>query len=335
MRQIKIGMIGCGGVSQMHFEGYLAHTDRVKIVAACDLDPNRVEEAQQKYGFGLRFASLEEMIEGADWEVGVVCTPTPVRLQVVNTLAGAGKHIFVEKPFADTYDEAAEMVRICNVARVVIAVDQNFRYYFPYLRARELVEEGVIGKVVSLIHQDLMFRQDRGWRTQTKRYAMSVMGVHWFDGFRLIVQDEPESISCFTRSSPAINCVGETEALAQLQFRNGVVVSYVESFSTPRSRAETVVVGEQGSLVLDYDGISLYTKENNSAAKQTWENPYRGAAKPESAFACLNELLSALEEEREPSNSGHDNLKTIELLDAAYRSADEGRPVLFRQEVLT
>jgi D-apiose dehydrogenase len=334
MRQFKIAMIGCGGVSQMHFDGYVTHPDRLEIVAACDLDPNRVQQAQQKYGFAQAFTSLEEMIEGADWEVGVVCTPTPVRLQVVKTLAAAGKHILVEKPFADTYEEAAEMVQICDEAGVTLAVDQNFRYHFPYRHARQLVEEGAIGKVINLIHQDLMFRQDQGWRTQTKRHAMSVMGVHWFDGFRLIVQDEPESIFCITQSSPAIDCAGETEAFTQLRFRNGVIVSYVESFSTPRRRAETVVVGEQGSLVLDYDGISLYTKENRNVAKQTWENPYRGAAKPESAFACLNELLTALEEEREPSNSGHDNLKTIELLDAAYRSADEGRPVLFRQEVL-
>lgn len=333
MRQFKIAMIGCGGVSQMHFDGYVTHPDRLEIVAACDLDPNRVQQAQQKYGFAQAFTSLEEMIEGADWEVGVVCTPTPVRLQVVKTLAAAGKHILVEKPFADTYEEAAEMVRICEEAGVTLAVDQNFRYHFPYLHARQLVEEGAIGKVINLIHQDLMFRQDQGWRTQTKRHAMSVMGVHWFDGFRLIVQDEPESIFCITQSSPAIDCAGETEAFTQLRFRNGVTVSYVESFSTPRRRAETVVVGEQGSLVLDYDGISLYTKENRNAAKQTWENPYRGAAKPESAFACLNELFTALEEEREPSNSGRDNLKTIELLDAAYRSAEEGRPVLFGEEV--
>jgi predicted dehydrogenase len=334
MKQFRIAMIGCGGVSQMHFDGYVTHPDRLQIVAACDLDPARVQQAQQKYGFAQAFTSLEEMIEEADWEVGVVCTPTPVRLQVVKTLAAAGKHILVEKPFADTYEEAAEMVRICEEAGVTLAVDQNFRYHFPYRHARQLVEEGLIGKVTNLIHQDLMFRQDQGWRTQTKRHAMSVMGVHWFDGFRLIVQDEPESIFCLTQSSPAIDCAGETEAFTQLRFRNGVTVSYVESFSTPRRRAETVIVGEQGSLVLDYDGISLYTKENRNAAKQTWENPYRGAAKPESAFACLNELLTALEEECEPSNSGLDNLKTIELLDAAYRSAEEGRPVLFRQEVL-
>lgn len=317
----------------MHFDGYVTHPDRLQIVAGCDLDPMRVQLAQQKYGFAQAFTSLEEMIEGADWEVGVVCTPTPVRLQVVKTLAAAGKHILVEKPFADTYEEAVEMVRICDEAGVKLAVDQNFRYHFPYRHARQLVEEGVIGKVTNLIHQDLMFRQDQGWRTQTKRHAMSVMGVHWFDGFRLIVQDEPESIFCLTQSSPAIDCAGETEAFTQLRFRNGVNVSYVESFSTPRRRAETVIVGEQGSLVLDYDGISLYTKENRNVARQSWENPYRGAAKPESAFACLNELLVALEEGGEPSNSGRDNLKTIELLDAAYRSAEEGRPVLFRQEV--
>lgn len=333
MKQFRIAMIGCGGVSTMHFDGYVNHPERLHIAAACDLDPARVKQAQEKYGFDQAFTSVEEMIEGAEWEVGVVCTPTPVRLPVVKALAAAGKHILVEKPFADTYDEAAEMVQICEDAGVTLAVDQNFRYHFPYRHARELVEAGKIGKVINLIHQDLMFRQDQGWRTQTKRHAMSVMGVHWFDGFRLILQDEPKSIVCVTQSSPAIDCAGETEAFTQIVFEKGAVVSYTESFSIPRRRAETVVVGEQGTLVLDYDGIALYTKEDRNNAKEQWENPYRGAAKPESAFACLNELLTALEEEREPSNSGKDNLKTIQLLDAAYRSADEGRTILFREEV--
>jgi D-apiose dehydrogenase len=333
MKQFKIAVIGCGGVSQMHFDGYVKHPDRLHISAVCDLDPVRVEQAQQKYGITQGFSSLEEMIDGADWEVGVVCTPTPVRLQVIKTLAAAGKHILVEKPFADSYAEAEEMVTICEEAGVTLAVDQNFRYHFPYVHARQLVEEGKIGKLVSIMHQDLMFRQDRGWRTQTKRHAMSVMGVHWFDGFRWIVQDEPQSIFSITRTSPAIDCAGETEAFTQLVFRNGVAVSYMESFTTPRRRAETIVVGEEGALVLTYDGIDLYDKENRNTPKETWENPYRGAAKPESAFACLEQLLIALEEEREPSNSGRDNLKTIALLDAAYRSAEQKSEISFLEEV--
>jgi D-apiose dehydrogenase len=333
MKQFKIAMVGCGGVSQMHFDGYVTHPDRLHISAACDLDPTRVQQAQHQYGFEQGFASLEGMIAGADWEVGVVCTPTPVRLPVIKTLAAAGKHIFVEKPFADSYREAEEMVRICDEAGVKLAVDQNFRYHFPYDQARQLVEAGRIGNVISIVHQDLMFRQDQGWRIECKRHALAVMGVHWLDGFRWMVQDEPQSISCVTRSSPAIHCAGETEAFTQLVFRNGVVVSYVESFSSPIRRAETLVTGEQGLLALHYDGIALYGKEERAEPKEVWKNPYSGAAKPESAFVGLEQLLTALEGGGEPSNSGHDNLKTIALLDAAYRSAEQGREIFFPEAV--
>jgi hypothetical protein len=57
------------------------------------------------------------------------------------------------------------------------------------------------------------------------------------------------------------------------------------------------------------------------------ENPLAGPGKPESAFRVLNELLTAFKTEGEPSNSGRDNLKTIALLEAAYRSAEQGAVV--------
>jgi D-apiose dehydrogenase len=317
----------------MHFDGYVNHPERIKICAACDVDPERVQAAQQKYGFAQAFTSLEAMLGESEWEVGVLCTPTPVRRQVVQTLAAAGKSIFVEKPLADTYAEAEEMVRICQSAGVTIAVDQNFRYHFPYEHARQVIEEGLIGEVISIIHQDLMFRQDKGWRIQTQRHALSVMGVHWFDGFRRLVKSEPSTIYARTRSSPAIECEGETEAFVQIEFKNGVIASYVESFSIPRGRAETVVAGDKATLVLTYDGMELYSKENRRRPQQTWQNPYRDAAKPESAYACLNDLLSALEQGHEPPNSGQDNLKTIALLDGAYRSAQERREVSLAEKL--
>lgn len=333
MKQFKIAMIGCGGVTTMHFDGYANHQDRIHITAACDLDPARVQQAQAKYGVDQGFRSVEEMIDGAEWEVGVVCTPTTVRKSIVSTLAAAGKHMMVEKPFAETYADAEEMVEIAAGAGVKLAVDQNFRFNFPYEHARQLVDEGLIGPVVTVHHQSLMHRQDQGWRTQTKRHAMSVMGVHWLDGIRWIVRAEPESIFSLTRSSPAIDCAGETEGMTQILFANGVTASYIESFTVPRRRAETIVVGEKGVLVLQHEGISHYTREQRNEPVQTWGNPYNGPGKPESAFACLNELLTAIEEDREPTNSGRDNLKTIALLDGAYRSAEERREVLLHKEV--
>jgi predicted dehydrogenase len=316
----------------MHFDGYAQEPERLYIAAAYDINPAQVHEAQQRYGFEQALDSLQAMIDGAEWEVGVVCTPTPVRLEVIRTLAGAGKHIFVEKPVADTYAEALQMIEICDKAGVMLAVDQNFRYHFAFEQARQLIAEGLIGNIVSIVLQDLSFRQDKGWRIQSPRHALSVMGVHWFDRFRWIVEAEPQSILCSTRSSDAIVCVGDTDALSHILFENGVVVSYAQSFSSSMRRTECAVIGDKGSLVIHYDGIAHYERHGSSPV-QEWANPYGGSMIPTSAFMELNELLLALEAGREPSNSGRDNLKTIALLEAAYRSADERRLITFQNGV--
>src|SRR5690606_16918534 len=103
-------------------KAYAPHSDRVKMVAACDPEFEKVEQAQKTYGIEQGFTSVEEMINGADWDVAIVCTPTPVREQVVKQLSSAGKHIFVEKPFADTYEVAKRMVDACSEANVQLAV---------------------------------------------------------------------------------------------------------------------------------------------------------------------------------------------------------------------
>ena len=183
MKRFAVGLVGCGGVSAMHLEGYRRHAERVQVVAACDVDAGRARQAQERYGIGQVFDSLERMIGDADWDVAVVCTPTPVREPVVTTLAAAGKPIFVEKPLADSYEEAERVVTACEQAGVQLAVDQNFRYHYPFHIAKQLIAEGRLGPVLGIVHDEFMFRQDAGWRLQQPRHALAVMGIHWLDGF--------------------------------------------------------------------------------------------------------------------------------------------------------
>jgi predicted dehydrogenase len=333
MKQFRVAIVGCGNISRMHFDAYLPHPDRIQVVAGCDSDAERVAEARQRYGLAQGFSSLEEMIAQTEWEVAVVCTPTHVRREVVETLARAGKHVFVEKPFADSYQDAQRMVKACQEAGVQLAVNQNFRYHYPFEMARGLVLQGRIGRVVQVIHQDLMFRQDVGWRTHLKRHAMAVMGVHWFDGFRQILNDEASSLVCRTSSSAAIQCAGETEASVLINFTEGALVSYIESFSTPDATTSTRILGEQGELLLNYDRLSLFDAPHRVTPRESWENPYRAEHKPKATFLGINLLLEAIEHGREPANSGYDNLKTIALLDGAYRSAETRRAVEFHEGV--
>jgi D-apiose dehydrogenase len=333
MKSFKIAIVGCGNISRMHFEAYLPHPERIQIVAACDTNRASVDDKCRRYDIAQGFSSLEEMIAGAEWDVAVVCTPTHVRTQVVDHLASAGKHIFVEKPFADTYADALHMVDICRQAGVKLAVNQNFRYHYPFETARGLIAQGAVGNVVNIIHQDLMFRQDSGWRIEQKRHAMAVMGVHWFDGFRWILDDDVVSLTCETRSSSAIQCVGETEASTLMHFGKGTLVTYLESFSSLTGNTETQVIGERGELVLDYDQISLFDREHRTTPLERWENPYRGEQKPKASFEGFNRLLTAIEQGGEPPNSGGDNLKTIALLDSAYRSAETMQTIKFCEGV--
>lgn len=333
MKSFKIAMVGCGNISRMHFEAYQPHPERIQIVAACDTNQASVDEKCQKYGIAQGFASLDEMIAHAEWEVAVICTPTHVRKPIVDRLAAAGKHIFVEKPFADSYGDAQHMVDTCSQAGVKIAINQNFRYHYPFETARRLIADGEVGSVVNILHQDLMFRQDAGWRIQLKRHALSVMGVHWFDGFRRILDDDAVALTCETRSSAAIDCAGETDAATLIRFAKGTFVSYIESFSSLTGGTETRVIGEKGELVFDYDQISLFDREHRATPRARWENPYRREQKPAASFEGLNLLLTALEEGGEPANSGRDNLKTIALLDSAYRSAETGKTIAFHEGV--
>ena len=328
MRTFRIAVIGCGGVSQMHFEGYAPHSDRVRIVAACDTDERRAERAREEYGFEHAFGSVRDMIDAADWEVGVLCTPTPVREQLIGTLAGGGKHIFVEKPMADSLAEGRRIAEACEGAGVKLAVNQNFRWHYGFDIARSLIADGRIGKVHSIILQSLYFRQDAGWRMGCERHALSVMGVHWLDGFRWMLGSEPVSVCCRMSSSGAIDCAGETDASVQIAFSNGTTVSCVQSFSSAVGRDEAIVIGEKGALILA-GAVELYDRDHRSEPVERWENPYSGTGKPASAYKALEELLDAIEGGREPTNGGRDNLKTVALLDGAYRSAREGRSIEF------
>jgi predicted dehydrogenase len=323
----QIAVVGCGNVSAMHFNGYNAHPERVRVVAACDPVPERRAWAEKEHGVPRTHPSIGALLafeadSGEHWDTAVVCTPSAIREPAVAELAAAGKHIMTEKPLADSYAEATRLVQACQDAGVQLAVNQNFRDHYAFGIAAQLIADGEIGAVRSVSQLDLMFRQDKGWRIKQPRHALSVMGVHWLDGFRQLIAADATQVLARTFSSPAIDCAGETDAFVHVDFGD-VPVSYVQSFSSRAAVTQTIVVGEQGTLRFGYDSLTRI----NDAGADRWENPYAGPGKPESTFRSLDRLLTAIDTGQPPSNSGRDNLKTIALLEAAYASADSRQPV--------
>ncbi|HTV11968.1 MAG TPA: Gfo/Idh/MocA family oxidoreductase [Acidimicrobiales bacterium] len=334
MRQFRLAIVGCGAVSRLHAVAYARHSERVAVVATVDPIKERAEQLASQFPQCRAAGSLSEAVGRSSWDIGVVCSPTPVRSEVVEELARSGKHVFVEKPLADNLVDATHMVEACGSGGVQLAVHQNFRYHYPFDLARSLIGSGRIGPVTTVVHRDLMFRQDRGWRTSTKRHSLAVMGVHWLDGFRWMLMDEPVSVWCLLNSSPLIDTAGDTEAVVQATFGRGTTISYVQSFSCPISDVETIVIGEEGSLRLTYQELRESLVAGRAALEASTHPNACGLDKPEATFLALEELLKAIDANGAPSNSGRDNLGTVKFLEAAYRSAEEGGPVPVAPELV-
>lgn len=322
----KIALVGAGNISRTHLTSYARHSDRVQVVAACDPLAERRDWIRDTFGVERTYESVGQLIDAGGWDVAVVCTPSHVRTSAVLELAAAGKPIFVEKPLSFDLGDARAIVDAADAAGVQLAVNQNFRDSYAFGLGRELIEQGEIGEVLAISQQELTFRQDKGWRLSQQHHALSVMGVHWFDGFRVLLGREATWLSARTFSSPAVDSAGETDASVQIFFGD-TPVTYVQSFSSRLERTETVVFGTSGTLQLGYAEALLH----RDGETKTIPNPLIGSERSEAMFLGLDRLLTAVETGIEAPNSGRDNLRTIALLDAAYRSADSGAPIELKE----
>ena len=164
-------------------------------------------------------------------------------------------------------------------------------------------------------------RTDKGWRLDCKRYVMSVMSIHWFDGYRWMLQDEAETVYCRGINSPATQGGEDTAISAVLTFCGGTVVSLTESFSSFTRQRGCTLDCEKGGLVLNQSGL---TEIRSGADPIEHKNPLD---RPDGSFILLEDLWKASQEGREPETSVSDNINNIRILEAAYRSWNEERVV--------
>jgi D-apiose dehydrogenase len=298
----RIGILGCGRISHQHFKACQLLAPRVEITAACDMDRGLLDKACDEFNVPLRYQSVDELAANRDIDVVIVITPPHVRLSVARPLLESGKHLLIEKPFTETMEEAHTIVDLAARHNRQIAVNQNYRWFDPALYMRDEVS---------------------GWRKDTTRLALAVMGVHWLDRFRWLLNDEPAAVSCITAARSTLASQGENETTTIIEFQQGAMATLIHSWSS-QSRGMTnfqQIDGPKGSLVLHEDNsVTLRTGEGDET--RSFERNFTAS------FAeSLSRLLDAVEKGEEAPHSGRDNLMTMALLEACYRSAAEKRRV--------
>ena len=151
-----IGMIGYGGIGRVHGMAYRSlpfhyglPADAVRIGGVATTRAETAQAAAAELGCDFWTADYRELLARPEIEAVDICVPNHMHAEIVEAAAAAGKHIYCEKPLAMNVAEAQRMVEAAARAGVKTQMTFNFRFYPAVLRARQLVEEGFLGRIFS------------------------------------------------------------------------------------------------------------------------------------------------------------------------------------------
>lgn len=322
----KIGSIGCGGITEHHLKAYKAAGWEV----AAFHDPNReaAEKRRDEYYPQARVCSdVAGILNDAEIKVVDIATHPKVRAELIEQAIAAGKHILSQKPFAVDIATGERLVKLATDAGVRMAVNQNGRWapYFSYMR--HAVRSGLIGEVGS-VH--MVLNWDHTWTAGTPfeeihHLMLYDFGIHWIDAARSFFHGaDATSVNASLARFPDQPVKPPLLANTVITFPNGIATLAFNGCSRFGAREICTITGSKGTLhaVGDICGISsveVHTADGIATAE------LEGAWFPDGFRGCMGELLCAIKENREPENSAADNLKSLALVLAAMKSADEGR----------
>ena len=159
METIGVGVVGCG------FVGYGAHVPAFKtiegsrLVAVADADAKRLSKVVQKHGVKT-YAGYAELIDDPEIQAVVVAVPTPLHAEVALAAIEAGKHVLCEMPLAANLPQADEIIAAARKQGVCLMPSLTFRFSPPFVKVKQLMEQGPLGEPSAVIYREFIAAQD-------------------------------------------------------------------------------------------------------------------------------------------------------------------------------
>lgn len=342
---LGIGCIGSGFI--MRDVQLVAYNNAgLNVVAIASRTPENARAAAEARGIETVYDTWQELLD--DERVGIldVAYPPDQQLEIVRE-ATKRKHIkgiLAQKPLAMNYQEAKEMVDLCNDAGVILSVNQNMRYDQSMRALKSLLDQGVLGEPVFATIEMRAIPHWQPFLEDYDRLTLLNMSIHHLDIFRFLFGD-PERVFASTTKDPRTSFEHEDGiALYILEYANGFRASAWDDVWTGPVRE-----GAEGDLYIKWrvegtegmaHGTIGWPKYGDSDSQSTlqfstkqepnmWFNPtWPELWFPDAFIGPMAQLINALEGESEPELTGEDNMKTMALVDAAYRSAETHNSVV-------
>jgi predicted dehydrogenase len=334
---LRFGIIGSGYMGRSYAEGITKYDTRTKLVAVSG--GSRAPALASDYHVDFE-QSYERLLERSDVDAVLIATPHGEHAKQTVLAAEHGKHVLVEKAMATTLRECDQMIRACEKAGVYLEVIKTTRFRGVPLRAKKLLDDGVIGSL-RMIRGSWLFTvyvdHPTSWLNDPRHGgAFMDMGTHNFDSLRHFSNSEIKRIYSTVRTfgkSP----LSDLTAMTQVLMANGVICQLWMSHELPPPgmpdfRSNMTLVGDKG--IIDMDGYGKLNLGKGDKWETVWTMPpIDYINKPldpvrlEAFYTQVQTFIDDVLDGRPPTVSGLDGRAAVEGVIAAKLSSETGKAV--------
>ena len=340
---LNIGVIGCGKIAQVRHIPEFAANAQAKLCGFFSPNARRAEDMAARYG-GKVYAAAEEMFADPAIDAVSICAANYAHADLAIKALKAGKHVLCEKPMAVTTGECEAMLAAAKQSGKRLLIAQNQRFAKAHMTAKQMLEEGVIGKVIT-------FRSTFGhggpetwsispgkdtWFFDKKRAAMGAMadlGIHKTDLLRYLLGRDvvrtTARLVTLDKKGPDDRLIGvDDNAFCIYEMSGGVFGTMTVSWTYYGAEDNSTVLYGTGGIMRIYDdpAHSIVVRTADGEEKffdveqiQTNDN--------QTASGVIDEFVSAVEEGRPSELDAEDVIRSMKAVFASIRSAEEGRTV--------
>jgi len=340
---VKVGIIGCGKIAQVrHIPEYTANP-HAEVAGFYDINLARAQELARSHG-GKAYESVEAMLADPAIDAVSVCAANHVHAEISIAALRAGKHVLCEKPMAITRAECEAMVEEADKAGRFLMIGQNQRLAKAHVKARELIAQGAIGKV-------LTFRTIFGhcgpetwsvdpgkntWffdKTKAAMGAMADLGIHKTDMIQYVLDSRIVRTQALLTTLDKRDATGgligvDDNAICIYQLENGAFGTMTASWTYYSAEDNsTVIYGTKGQLRLYDDPKYSVQQIMADGTRIDYQIDQIQTNDNQTASGIIDMFVKSIVEGTEPDISGRNVLHAMKAVFASIESSRLGQAV--------